>query len=210
VHSSPAVGTGGTVYVGSDDNKVYALDGASGVKKWEFATGALVHSSPTIGTGGTVYVGSADKIYALDGATGAKKWEFATGGIVFSSPTIGAGGTVYVGSNDNKVYALNGAPGTTQQQGGQQKPPRGFAQQQKGTPIQWPGIVTIRNGRILRGMNLPTNRGWKWTYSKFIQSLPWDDETNLKSARLKLRSYVPLELGRPRPMPPPEIKRIRR
>ena len=112
VESSPAIGADGTVYVGSDDKKVYALDGATGAKKWEFLTGNSVGSSPAIGADGTVYVGSGDKkVYALDGATGAKKWEFLTGNSVYSSPAIGADGTVYIGSGNNKVNALDGATG---------------------------------------------------------------------------------------------------
>ena len=66
VWSSPAVGADGTVYVGSEDNKVYALDGKTGIKKWEFVTGGAVLSSPAIGADGTVYVGSFDKkVYAI-------------------------------------------------------------------------------------------------------------------------------------------------
>jgi outer membrane protein assembly factor BamB len=107
VLSSPAIGSDGTVYVGSGDMKVYALNGATGAKKWEFLTGDEVSSSPAIGSDGTVYVGSWDKkVYALNGATGSKKWEFLTGGGVFSSPSIGSDGTVYVASTDQKVYAI--------------------------------------------------------------------------------------------------------
>ncbi|MCX5894202.1 MAG: PQQ-binding-like beta-propeller repeat protein, partial [Proteobacteria bacterium] len=106
VFSSPAIGSDGTVYVGSADNKLYAIS-ADGSKKWEFATGDSVHSSPAIGSDGTVYVGSYDnKLYALN-PNGSKKWEFATGGGVWSSPAIGSDSTVYVGSDDNKLYALN-------------------------------------------------------------------------------------------------------
>ena len=36
VDFSPAIGSDGTVYVGSRDNKLYALSGKSGVKLWEF------------------------------------------------------------------------------------------------------------------------------------------------------------------------------
>ena len=62
----PSIGNDGTVYVGSLDKKVYALDGQTGVKLWEFETGALVESSPAIGSDGTVYVGSHDnKLYAF-------------------------------------------------------------------------------------------------------------------------------------------------
>ena len=67
VQSSPAIGADGTVYVGSRDNKVYALDGATGAKKWEFLTGGFVESSPAVGADGTVYVGSFDgKVYAIE------------------------------------------------------------------------------------------------------------------------------------------------
>jgi outer membrane protein assembly factor BamB len=107
VVSSPAIGFDGTVYVGSQDGNVYALNGATGAKKWEFLTGGWVDSSPAIGSDGTVYVGSDNnKVYALNGATGAKKWEFLTGDVVRSSPAIGSDGTVYVGSGDGKVYAI--------------------------------------------------------------------------------------------------------
>ena len=66
VTSSPAIGSDGTVYVGSRDNKLYAINGKSGVKLWEFVTGEFVLSSPAIGSDGTVYVGSYDnKLYAI-------------------------------------------------------------------------------------------------------------------------------------------------
>ena len=66
VRSSPAIGSDGTVYVGSYDKKVYAINGKSGVKLWEFETGDGVFSSPAIGSDGTVYFGSNDKkLYAI-------------------------------------------------------------------------------------------------------------------------------------------------
>jgi len=66
VSSSPAIGSDGTVYVGSGDKKLYAINGKSGVKLWEFITGNLVSSSPAIGSDGTVYVGSWNsKLYAI-------------------------------------------------------------------------------------------------------------------------------------------------
>ena len=107
VFSSPAIGSDGTVYVGSHDNKLYAINGKSGVKLWEFETRHVVDSSPAIGSDGTVYVGSGDKkLYAINGKSGVKLWEFKTGGYVSSSPAIGSDGTVYVGSQDKKLYAI--------------------------------------------------------------------------------------------------------
>jgi len=66
VYSSPAIGSDGTVYVGSGDKKLYAINGETGVKLWEFETGDQVFSSPAIGSDGTVYVGSfVGKLYAI-------------------------------------------------------------------------------------------------------------------------------------------------
>ena len=61
----PAIGSDGTVYVGSHDEKIYALDGKTGTKKWDFETGGWVTSFPAIGSDGTVYIGSVDKLYAI-------------------------------------------------------------------------------------------------------------------------------------------------
>ncbi len=114
VYSSPAIGSDGTVYIGSQDNNVYALNPTDGSVKWKCPTGGFVNSSsPAIGADGTVYVGSEDNnVYALNPTDGSVKWKYPTGGPVDSSPAIGADGTVYVGSNDNYVYALNPTDGS--------------------------------------------------------------------------------------------------
>ena len=52
VFSSPAIGSDGTVYVGSGDDKLYAINGKSGDKLWEFKTGGVVLSSPAIRSDG--------------------------------------------------------------------------------------------------------------------------------------------------------------
>jgi len=57
VYSSPAIGSDGTVYVGSDDGNLYAVN-PDGTEKWHFTTGIPVRSSPAIGPDGTVYVSS--------------------------------------------------------------------------------------------------------------------------------------------------------
>jgi len=57
VYSSPAIGSDGSVYVGSDDDYLYAIN-PEGTLKWRYQTGDYVSSSPAIGSDGTVYVGS--------------------------------------------------------------------------------------------------------------------------------------------------------
>jgi len=112
VYSSPTV-VGGTVYVGSYDGNVYALDASDGTERWRFQTGRPVASSPMV-TDGTVYIGGGDEnVYALSAPDGTERWRFETDGRVGSSPTV-VGGTVYVGSEDGNVYALSAPDGTEQ------------------------------------------------------------------------------------------------
>jgi outer membrane protein assembly factor BamB len=111
--SSPAVWKG-TVYFGSGDGDVYAVDAQSGALKWKFKTGDVVHASPAIADG-IVFIGSWDSyFYALDAATGAEKWRFKTGedaavhnqqGIQSSAAVVD--GTVYFGCRDSHLYALD-------------------------------------------------------------------------------------------------------
>lgn len=108
--SSPAV-SAGTVYVGSADDYLYAINATTGALVWRFKTGnSIVDSTPAV-VGGVVYVGSTDNyLYAVNATTGTQKWKFQTGGAINSSPAV-VNGTVYVGSADNNVYALNATTG---------------------------------------------------------------------------------------------------
>ncbi len=125
VPCSAAIGADGTVYIVSNDHKLYALDGKTGAKKWEYDNGTLGGSSstaaqaPAIGADGTIYVGdpggysdeNRGQLVAVDGATGKMKWEFKAKAPVYSSPAIGNNGIIYFGSNDAFVYAVDSATG---------------------------------------------------------------------------------------------------
>jgi outer membrane protein assembly factor BamB len=108
----------GTVYFGSSDGNVYALDAASGGLKWKFKTGDVVHASPAVADG-TVFVGSWDSyFYALDAATGKEKWRFKTGEdpdihnqVGIQSSALVADGMVYFGCRDSNLYALDARTG---------------------------------------------------------------------------------------------------
>jgi len=133
VISSPVV-AGGTLYVGSNDSNLYAIDAESGTEKWRFKTGSRVTSSPAVAKG-TVYFGSWDgNFYAVDSASGQQKWKFKTGGerrfaathlhgavptgesqpdpfdFYLSSPAV-VQDMVFFGSGDGYVYALDAASG---------------------------------------------------------------------------------------------------
>ncbi|MCP3979405.1 MAG: PQQ-binding-like beta-propeller repeat protein [bacterium] len=107
--SSPTVAHG-TVFVGSANGKLYAIDADTGKEKWQFKTGARIRSTPVIHQE-RVYVGSWDHhLYALNVEDGKQAWSFDTGGIVQSTPTVGDG-RVYVGSRNPKIFALDAANG---------------------------------------------------------------------------------------------------
>ena len=105
VRSSPAIGADGTIYVGSDDNRLYAIS-RHGSLKWSFLTGGPVESSAAVGDDGTIYIGSLDgNVYAI-GPNGTESWTFPTGSGISSSPVIGPGGIIYINSG-GVLYAIN-------------------------------------------------------------------------------------------------------
>jgi outer membrane protein assembly factor BamB len=64
--STPEVGPDGTIYVGTDENHVYAIDPSDGSVKWSYDLIGNVRSSPAVGDDGTVYIGSdANKVWAF-------------------------------------------------------------------------------------------------------------------------------------------------
>jgi len=115
--SSPAVANG-KVFFGGGDGGVYAVDAASGLLQWKFATHDVVHASPAV-AGNTIYIGSWDSyLYALDADTGQLKWSFKSGEdpaihnqVGFQSSPAVADGVVYVGCRDAHVYAIDAATG---------------------------------------------------------------------------------------------------
>jgi len=131
--SSPAV-VGKTVYIGSSDHNLYAIDAATGSQKWVFKTGSGVASSPAVQEGIVYFLSYDSNFYAVDAATGTLKWKFATKGerrysathlhgsqpaaetmpdpfdVYLSSPLL-YGGAVFFGSSDGNIYSLDAASG---------------------------------------------------------------------------------------------------
>jgi len=113
IDSSPAIGIDGTVYIGSDDRNLYAINPDTGQEIWRFMTNGEVRSAPAVGPDGTIYFGSIDgNLYAVK-PSGVKKWAFNIGDFIFSSPAISSDGRlIYIGSSNNYIYAVNATSGT--------------------------------------------------------------------------------------------------
>ena len=109
----------GTVYVGSADGNVYAIDAKTGAERWRHTTGGAVVSSAAAGDG-TVLVASRDgQLYCFDGRDGTVRWRYRFGAElgaqnywdhVLSSPVVQAG-RVYIGGGDGLLVALDAASG---------------------------------------------------------------------------------------------------
>lgn len=114
-----------TVYFGSKDGFVYALNTENGNQKWTFQTGGPVTSRPLLYRKKVFVLSYDGNLYALDQKSGHLLWIFATGGehryqrsldndqltddiwdYYLSSP-VAANGLIYFGSSDRHVYALD-------------------------------------------------------------------------------------------------------
>ena len=109
--SSPLV-VGPTVYVGSRDGRLYALDARTGRERWSFQTPGDIKGGAAFADG-TVYVGSYDgRVYAIGARSGGLRWVASVGAPVYATPAIGAGRLI-VGTLAGTVYALDLSDGRT-------------------------------------------------------------------------------------------------
>lgn len=104
--TSVQIGRDGTLYFGTNDYNVYAVN-PDGTSKWSFNTGSAVRYSPSLSPdGSTVYVTSGDgRVYALESSNGTLKWKTAAISAIYN-PAVADDGTVYVGSINGKLYAF--------------------------------------------------------------------------------------------------------
>jgi subtilisin family serine protease/outer membrane protein assembly factor BamB len=109
ITSTPAVGSDGTLYVGSNDGSVYAVN-PDGSPRWSYPTsGYIDNASPALASDGSVIVGSSDGyLYALNGSTGALAWRFQASSPISTTAAIGGDGTLYF-HDDLNLYALTSA-----------------------------------------------------------------------------------------------------
>lgn len=111
IWGTPAVYEG-TVYFGTLDQILYAVDMASGNEIWSKKFDGAVAATPLI-VNNTVYIGTFEnRFYALDASSGEDKWDqpFEAENWFYTTPVY-SNGTVYVGNLDHSVYALDAATG---------------------------------------------------------------------------------------------------
>lgn len=100
-----------TVYVGTNDGWVVAVDATEGTERWRATTAESVLASLAVADG-TVYAASTDgALYALATADGAQRWRTQLADGLNAEPAV-AGDTVLVGDLEGGVTALSTADGS--------------------------------------------------------------------------------------------------
>ncbi|MEJ7763677.1 MAG: PQQ-binding-like beta-propeller repeat protein, partial [Thermomicrobiales bacterium] len=154
VRSSPTV-VDGTVYVGSKDGNLYALDAVSGEERWRFPTGGAIVTAPAV-SGGRVYVSSfSGVLHAVDAAQGEPIWQMHTSSA--SSPVV-VDDLVYVGTFDGSLLAINGETGVVRWSA-----TFGLVRS-VGTPAIAGQTVFVGGGNEMRAYDKETGR-LRWSYA---------------------------------------------
>jgi eukaryotic-like serine/threonine-protein kinase len=172
VNGSPVI-TGNTVYAGSGDGKLYAIDLERGTERWSFDAGSPIASSPAVADG-VVFLATGDgTLMAI--RSGKAKWRMTTGTAVpwpwghesgdyyISSPVI-AGERVIFGAGDGNVYALDRSTGVVRW-----KAPTG--ERIRATPaVSGKGVFVGTAGGKLYRFELATGKQ-QWVYATAGASL---------------------------------------
>ena len=105
VRGTPAVYQG-SLFIGSYDNNLYALDAAEGKFQWKYPAEGGIVSRPLV-VDGNIYFGSEDKLlHVVSARSGKVVWTYYTDAPIRSSPTI-AEGHIFFGSDDSFLHAVN-------------------------------------------------------------------------------------------------------
>jgi eukaryotic-like serine/threonine-protein kinase len=112
IYSSPVI-SDNSIYFGSSDRNLYAVEKITGKLIWKFSTGGQVNSSPAIHDNKVICSSTDGNIYSIDKKSGRLLWSFITKGeqrydlwdYYLSSPVI-HDSIVYAGSGDSTIYAI--------------------------------------------------------------------------------------------------------
>ncbi|MGI0092364.1 MAG: PQQ-binding-like beta-propeller repeat protein [Nitrososphaerales archaeon] len=97
VVSSPVIGSDGTVYFVSDNNRLYAIN-SYGSYSWSVKIGEA-SSTPAIGSNGVIFVPTTQHVFAYE-TNGILLWNVSVSPSTSPSPlTLGPSGTLYLVSN---------------------------------------------------------------------------------------------------------------
>ena len=110
IESTAAIAAG-TVYVGTLDGYLYAINLENGGLKWKYQTSGEIKSSPTVFSN-VVYFGDGMGVFhAVDAQTGEPIWTFEAEAEIISSANV-AQDRLLFGSYDQYLYCLSAEDGS--------------------------------------------------------------------------------------------------
>jgi outer membrane protein assembly factor BamB len=123
----PAV-HGDTVYAGSADGRLYAVEISSGKTRWAYDAKEDLSTRPAVANGTVIVASLRDTVFAVDAASGAWRWhhrrEAKDGLTIMGAASVQvSGGTAYAAAADGTVSALDVGTGAVRWE--RQVAPRG-------------------------------------------------------------------------------------
>jgi len=109
--NAAALDVGGRIFIGTRDNRLWALDSSDGQPLWSYSIGndGDVNTSAAIAPNGTVYMAGTWNgiLHALMPENGTLLWKLSSGETVsYCSPALGPDGTVYLGTGGGHLRAV--------------------------------------------------------------------------------------------------------
>ena len=109
---SSVVLEGDTLYVGTDRQKVYAIDAKDGDVRWIFHTDSRIFTSSPKMHAGMVYIGCySGTLFAVRADNGRLRWKFSGAGAILCAPVFHEHDVIF-GTETGMVYALDVRDGT--------------------------------------------------------------------------------------------------
>ena len=108
------IATDNTLYIGSYDKNLYAINLADGTEKWHFSTQGAIMNTPIV-QNGIVYFGSFDRyFYAVNADTGALIWKSTNQAAnwFWANPVLG-NNVIYAPNIDGNIYVFDITNGNT-------------------------------------------------------------------------------------------------
>jgi outer membrane protein assembly factor BamB len=113
-NSAPVVGVDGTIYVGTQEGSVWAINPGDGTPKWgptNIGSGPIIAPPAIDPSRNMLYaVNDEGSLRAIDLTTGTQGWSYSAGGDA-SGPVLGPDGSIFIGG-DGKLSKLNSDGGS--------------------------------------------------------------------------------------------------
>jgi outer membrane protein assembly factor BamB len=96
-----------TLYFGANKGGVYALNAATGSRKWQFLVYGSIYASSVLDNSGVLYTATTiEQVYAVDSASGEQVWDYDAHNQVWTAPSIRPDGTLVIADRTGLIEVL--------------------------------------------------------------------------------------------------------